>query len=349
MRVDLEVVVEEVEHVAHRLGRVGVEERRVRGDPEAPLAWRRGSPRRPCRTRPRGRPPASWRSRSPSMWTTHEKYGDGVKSVDACAAAARAFVHRYTKILRSTSASTMRVDVGVQQRLAAGDRAPSARRTPPSPPSTSSTLTGAAQDVGRVLDLAAARAGQVAGEQRLELDDQRELARGRRASARSRYAPTRMFWRTGMGISGPRREGRTGRPRRRRRARRRWPARGRRGGRRPAATRCSGAEAPAVIADGAGAGEPRRGRSRVSSSTRWAATPVAAGDLDEAVGVRRVRRADDEHQVALGGDARAPPPGGSGWRSRCRRRAGRRCVGKRSRSAATTSAVSSRASVVWVR
>ncbi len=63
------------------------------------------------------------------------------------------------------------LDVGVQQRLAAGDRHHG----------RAALLDGAehvldrealAQDLGRVLDLAAARAGQVAGEERLDLDDE---------------------------------------------------------------------------------------------------------------------------------------------------------------------------------
>ena len=73
-------------------------------------------------------------------------------------------------------------DLGVQERLAAGDRdhrGPALLDRPdrlldadPSP-----------EDVGGVLDLAAPGAGEVAGEQRLELDDQRELVPPARASA----------------------------------------------------------------------------------------------------------------------------------------------------------------------
>ena len=153
---------------------------------------------------------------------------------------------------------------------------------------------------------------------------------------------------TGIAISAPPGEGRNGRPRAR-------PSR---------STTVDGTEAGKRVDHpvdetfgrrGAG-GDPdgasaRRAHDRsisVSSSTRWAVRPPG-GDLDQTVGVGRVRRADDEHQVALGGDgahrllavlrgvadvvgARADDRGEALARARRRR-----------------PRVSSRASVVWVR
>ena len=63
--VDLEVVVEEVEHVAHRLGRVGVEERRVGRDPEALLPWPARMAATALSKTPSRSTAASWRSRKP--------------------------------------------------------------------------------------------------------------------------------------------------------------------------------------------------------------------------------------------------------------------------------------------
>ena len=62
-------------------------------------------------------------------------------------------------------------DVGMQQRFAAGDRH---HRGPALLDRANDVVDGQplAQDVGRVLDLAAPRARQVACEQRLDLDDQ---------------------------------------------------------------------------------------------------------------------------------------------------------------------------------
>jgi hypothetical protein len=53
------------------------------------------------------------------------------------------------------------------------------------------------QHVVRLLDLAAAGAFEVAGEQRLELDQQRELLHPL-IFCLARYAPSRIDWRSGM-------------------------------------------------------------------------------------------------------------------------------------------------------
>ena len=116
---------------------------------------------------------ASWRSRRPSMWIAQEKYGLGLKfsSLRLQQQRVRAQVDEplaFDQLVRD------HVDLGVDQRLAAGDRHHrraalldrADRLLDRHPP---------AQLVLGVLDLAAARAGQVALEQRLQLDDQREL------------------------------------------------------------------------------------------------------------------------------------------------------------------------------
>ena len=116
---------------------------------------------------------SSWRSRRPSMWTTQLNRGWGVNR-SSLRSSSRALVHRYTNRPRSRSALGHPVDLGMQQGLAAGD---GDHGRPGLLDGGHGLLDGEplAQDVGRVLDLAAAVAGQVAGEQRLQLDDEREL------------------------------------------------------------------------------------------------------------------------------------------------------------------------------
>jgi hypothetical protein len=90
---------------------------------------------------------------------------------------------------------------------------------------------------------------------------------------------------------------------------------------------------------GRGSPAPRRLRSRRHVSTpcsqpdrsRTHPRPDARGrppgrsNLAQPVGVRAVAGPDHQHQVDLRPPCPAPPPGGSGWRSRCRPRRGPRC------------------------
>ena len=116
---------------------------------------------------------SSCRSRSPSMCTTQAKYGDGL-NLSSFLGSSSALVHRKTNFFRLISSATMHVDLRVHQRLAAGDghhrRAALLDRG-----QRLLDRHPLLEDVVRLLDLAAARALQVAREQRLELDEQREL------------------------------------------------------------------------------------------------------------------------------------------------------------------------------
>ena len=63
------------------------------------------------------------------------------------------------------------------------------------------------------------------------------------------------------------------------------------------------------------------------STSRLSVRAALEGDLDEAHRVRRVGGADDDHQVGARRRSPSPRPDGSGWRSRCRRWAGRAARG----------------------
>ena len=106
------------------------------------------------------------------MWTAQAKYCDGLKR-SILRSISSAFVHRKTYLRALDQLGGDHVDVGVDQRLAAGDRDHRRAalldrgdrvldRHPP------------AQQLVGLLDLAAARAREVALVQRLELDQQRE-------------------------------------------------------------------------------------------------------------------------------------------------------------------------------
>ena len=114
---------------------------------------------------------ASWRSRRPSTWTTQEKYRDGVKR-SMLALQQHGVGAQVDVDLAPHELGDHLVDVGVQQRLAAGDRH---HRRAALLDRADDVLDRQplAQDVGRVLDLPAARAREVAREQRLDLDDER--------------------------------------------------------------------------------------------------------------------------------------------------------------------------------
>ena len=139
-------------------------------DPEALLLARPDRPRPPRRTRPPGRPPRRGAPRSPSMWMTKEKYGDGLKRVEP-----PLHQHRVRAQVDEDLALDERGDDACRSRGAAAARrrrsTPSAPRTPPSRRALLHGCRRLRRIVGRVLDLAAAGAGQVAGEQRLDLDD----------------------------------------------------------------------------------------------------------------------------------------------------------------------------------
>ena len=64
---------------------------------------------------------SSWRSRRPSMWTAQEKYGDGLKSVELLLQQQRVGAQVDELLARDQLAHDL-VDLGVDQRLAAGDR-----------------------------------------------------------------------------------------------------------------------------------------------------------------------------------------------------------------------------------
>ena len=180
-----------------------------------------------------------------------------------------------------------------------------------------------------MLDLAAAGAGQVAGEQRLDLDDQRELLAPRELLCAPGTRRCACPGGTGMGISAPRRAGELDRLVDDAALARRSTGPSAREGGDHALDQRLGRRRAGGDADGAGR---RRARSRSSS----------AGVLDEYG--RRSPRAGPPRRAgwswtswpsrprARGRTRRrwpAPPPGGSAWRSRCRRRAGPTMVGKR--------------------
>ena len=130
---------------------------------------------------------ASWRSRSPSMWIAQEKYGLGLKLLELLLQQQRVRA-QVDELLALDQLGRDHVDLGVDQRLAAGDRD---HRRAALLDRADRLLDGhpPAQLVLGVLDLAAARAGEVALEQRLELDDQRELARVWPAAGASGTSP----------------------------------------------------------------------------------------------------------------------------------------------------------------
>ena len=171
-RVDLELVVQEVEHLAHGLRRVGREERRVGGDAETArlrlLDRLDGQVEDPSRSTN-----WSWRSRMPSRWTTQAKYGDGLKW-SSFFFIRIAFVQRKTNFLRLISSLRDHVHLGVHERLAARDRH---HRRAALLDRRERLLDRhpLLEDVLRVLDLPAERAGEIALEERLQLDQQREL------------------------------------------------------------------------------------------------------------------------------------------------------------------------------
>ena len=108
------------------------------------------------------------------MCTIQAKFRCGV-NLSMCLGSSTALVHRKTILLAVEQLAHDLVDLRVHQRLAAGDARPSARRTPRTAATACSTGIRCLSTSRRVLDLAAARALEVAGEQRLELDEQREL------------------------------------------------------------------------------------------------------------------------------------------------------------------------------
>src|ERR1700750_1050511 len=116
---------------------------------------------------------SSCRSRSPSMCTTQAKYGDGL-NLSSFFGSSSALVQRKTNFLRLISSETITSIWG------GISGSPAAEGTHGGAP----PLHGAdrlldrhplLEDGVRLLDLPAAGALQVAGEQRLELDEQREL------------------------------------------------------------------------------------------------------------------------------------------------------------------------------
>ncbi len=168
-RVHAEIVVEEVEDVANRLRRVGVEERRVRRHPKAPclrLTDRRHSrveDARPvdCRVVPIAQAvqvhdPGEIVRRAEAVEAPAQEHGVGAQ-VDVDLAAYERPDHA--------------LDVGMEQWLAAGDghHGRAALRYGLEHVLHRKAL---AQDFGRMLDLPAAGARQVAREERLDLDDE---------------------------------------------------------------------------------------------------------------------------------------------------------------------------------
>ena len=160
------------------------------------------------------------------------------------------------------------VDLRVHQRLTAGDRhhRRAALLDRGDGPLDRHAL---AQQVVRLLDLAAAVALEVAREQRLELDDQRELLPAGAASALNRYQPMRAPWRIGMAISRATPLGRVN-------LMSSWVTTRSATSTGPSArsvpmtssTRCGGADAPGGDADGARVGRATRAGCSAASSTR---------------------------------------------------------------------------------
>ena len=117
------------------------------------------------------------------MCTTQAKYGDGV-NLSSFFGSSSALVHRKTNFLRLISSATITSICGCIS------GSPPAMDTIGAPhssiaPIACSTGIRCLSIVVRLLDLAAAGALQVAGEQRLELDEQRELLVARAASGAS--------------------------------------------------------------------------------------------------------------------------------------------------------------------
>src|SRR6059058_2179670 len=115
---------------------------------------------------------SSCRSRSPSMCTTQAKYGDGL-NLSSFFGSSSALVHRKMNFLRLISSETITSIWGCIS------------GSPPAMDHRGAALLDSAdrlldrhpllEDGVRLLDLAAAGALQVAGELRLELDEQRKL------------------------------------------------------------------------------------------------------------------------------------------------------------------------------
>ena len=94
-------------------------------------------------------------------------------------------------------------------------------------------------------------------------------------------------------------------------------------------------------ADALAPGDPR-GIDLVGTVDQPGGGALAFGELAQAVGIGAVRRTDHQHQRrSPRRPARAPRPGGSGWRSRCRRCFGPCMCGNRAFNAAMMSRVSS--------
>ena len=94
--------------------------------------------------------------------------------------------------------------------------------------------------------------------------------------------------------------------------------------------------------------EPRARRSRAASSIEMRGDAGRVRDLDEPVRVRRVRASRRRAAARPRRAAPSPPTAGSRSRSRCLPSPALRCCGKRRRSTATISRVSSTESVVCV-
>ena len=115
----------------------------------------------------------SCRSRMPSRCTTHAKYGDGSKR-SIFFFIRIAFEQRKTNFFRLISSRAMTSHLGMHERLAAGDRDHRRARLLDRVERLLHRHP-LLEDLLRVLDLPAERAREIALEERLELDEQREL------------------------------------------------------------------------------------------------------------------------------------------------------------------------------
>ncbi len=170
--VDLQVVVEVVEDLDDGLGRVGVEEGGVRGDPEAALLGLLDR-----RHRLVEHPFLGHRFIVPLAQAVdvdgEREVGRGRELLQLLAHQHRVGAEEDVLLLRHQLADDL-VDLRVHQRLAAGDGDHRGARFEHGADGLGHRHA-LLEDSGRVLDLPAALAGEVAGEQRLQLDNQREL------------------------------------------------------------------------------------------------------------------------------------------------------------------------------
>src|SRR5919204_2586050 len=170
--VDLELVVDEVEHLAHRVRRVVCEEGRIRGHPEPLL------PRCPDRRHRLVEHPLAAHGpvvplAEPVEVDRPGEVGRGLEQVELALHLDRVGA-QVDELLATNELAGDDVDLGMNQGLSTGDRD---HRRAALLDRAERLVHGhpAAQHMVGVLDLAAARAGEVALVERLELDQQREL------------------------------------------------------------------------------------------------------------------------------------------------------------------------------